>query len=149
MQRVFKEYGKVLELEKREVNSKIYLRGLFGVFENNNIQDNVKLINELKRTIISDGCILGELEHPEDTTIHLENVSHKIVNVDVNPNNEVIGTIELLKTPKGQLVNSIIEADLPLYFAPRAIGKICEDTQQLIIEKIITFDLVGSSTDYI
>lgn len=149
MQRVFKEYGKVLELEKREVNSKIYLRGLFGVFENNNIQDNVKLINELKRTIISDGCILGELEHPKDTTIHLENVSHKIVNVDVNPNNEVIGTIELLKTPKGQLVNSIIEADLPLYFAPRAIGKICEDTQQLIIEKIITFDLVGSSTDYI
>ena len=149
MRRVFKEYGKVLELEKRKVNSKIYLRGLFGVFENNNIQDNVKLINELKHTIITDGCILGELEHPEDTTIHLENVSHKIISVDVNPNNEVIGTIELLKTPKGQLVNSIIEADLPLYFAPRAIGKICKDTQQLIIEKIITFDLVGSSTDYI
>ena len=149
MRRVFKEYGKVSDLEKREVNSTIYLRGLFGVFEDNNVRDNVKLINNVNNTIINDGCVLGELEHPEDTNIHLENVSHKIISLGINPNNEVIGTIELLKTPKGQLVNAILEAGLPLYIAPRAIGKIDEITKELIIEKIITFDLVASSTDYI
>jgi hypothetical protein len=148
MHRVFKEYGKVTNLEKRVVNSTTYLRGLFGVFDDN-VQNTVFLINTLKHTIINDSCVLGELEHPEDTNIHLENVSHKIVSVDVNPNNEVFGTIEILPTEKGRLVNAILDAKLPLYIAPRAIGKIDENTKELIIEKIITFDVVGSSTDYL
>lgn len=148
MHRVFKEYGKVANLEKRVVNSTTYLRGLFGVFDDN-VQNTVFLINTLKHTIINDSCVLGELEHPGDTTIHLENVSHKIVSIDVNPNNEVFGTIEILSTEKGRIVNAILDAKLPLYIAPRAIGKIDENTKELIIEKIITFDVVGSSTDYL
>lgn len=148
MHRVFKEYGKVANLEKRVVNSTTYLRGLFGVFDDN-VQNTVFLINTLKHTIINDSCVLGELEHPEDTIIHLENVSHKIVSIDVNPNNEVFGTIEILSTEKGRIVNAILDAKLPLYIAPRAIGKIDENTKELIIEKIITFDVVGSSTDYL
>lgn len=149
MRRVFKEYGKVSDLEKRVVKSTTYLRGLFGVFDNDKARDNVKLINDLKNTIINDSCVLGELEHPDNTTINLSNVSHKIVSIDVNPNNEVFGTIEILQTEKGRIVNAILDAKLPLYIAPRAIGKIDENTNQLKIEKIITFDLVGSSTDYI
>lgn len=148
MHRVFKEYGKVVNLEKRVVNSTTYLRGLFGVFDDN-VQNTVFLINTLKHTIINDSCVLGELEHPGDTTIHLSNVSHKIVSIDVNPNNEVFGTIEILSTEKGRIVNAILDAKLPLYIAPRAIGKIDENTKELIIEKIITFDVVGSSTDYL
>lgn len=149
MHRVFKEYGKVSDLEKRVVKSTTYLRGLFGVFDDN-VQNTLFLINTLKHTIINDGGgILGELEHPEDTIIHLSNVSHKIVSIDVNPNNEVFGTIEILPTEKGRIVNAILDAKLPLYIAPRAIGKIDENTKELIIEKIITFDVVGSSTDYL
>jgi hypothetical protein len=149
MHRVFKEYGKVENLELCKTNDKIYLKGLFGVFDDN-VQNTVFLINTLKHTIINDGGgILGELEHPKDTTIHLSNVSHKIVSIDVNPNNEVFGTIEILLTEKGRLVNAILDAKLPLYIAPRAIGKIDENTKELIIEKIITFDVVGSSTDYL
>lgn len=149
MHRVFKEYGKVENLEQRKLKDKIYLKGLFGVFDDN-VQNTLFLINTLKHTIINDGgAILGELEHPEDTTIHLSNVSHKIVSIDVNPNNEVFGTIEILPTEKGRIVNAILDAKLPLYIAPRAIGKIDENTKELIIEKIITFDVVGSSTDYL
>ena len=67
MHRVFKEYGKVSDLEKRVVKSTTYLRGLFGVFDDN-VQNTLFLINTLKHTIINDGgSILGELEHPEDT----------------------------------------------------------------------------------
>lgn len=148
MHRVFKEYGKVENLESCKLNDKICLKGLFGVFDDN-VQNTEFLINTLKRTILNYGGILGELEHPEDTTIHLSNVSHKIVSIDVNPNNEVFGTIEILSTERGRLVNAILDAKLPLYIAPRAIGKIDENTNELIIEKIITFDVVGSSTDYL
>lgn len=149
MHRVFKEYGKVENLEQCKLKDKIYLKGLFGVFDDN-VQNTLFLINTLKHTIINDGgSILGELEHPEDTIIHLSNVSHKIVSIDVNPNNEVFGTIEILPTEKGRIVNAILNAKLPLYIAPRAIGKIDENTKELIIEKIITFDVVGSSTDYL
>lgn len=148
MRRVFKEYGKVENLEPCKLNDKIYLKGLFGVFDNN-VQNAVFLINALKHTIINDSCILGELEHPNNTIINLSNVSHRIVSVDVNICNEVFGTIEILSTEKGRLVNAILDAKLPLYIAPRAIGKIDENTKELIIEKIITFDVVGSSTDYL
>ena len=148
MRRVFKEYGKVENLEPCKLNDKICLKGLFGVFDDS-VQNTAFLINTLKRTIINYGGILGELEHPEDTTIHLSNVSHKIVSIDVNTNNEVFGTIEILSTERGRLVNTIIDAKLPLYVAPRAIGKIDENTKELIIEKIITFNVVGSSTDYL
>lgn len=148
MRRVFKEYGKVENLEQRKLKDKIYLKGLFGVFDDN-VQNAVFLINTLKHTIINDSCVLGELEHPDNTNINLSNVSHKIVSIDVNPNNEVFGTIEILPTEKGRLVNAILDAKLPLYIAPRAIGKIDENTKELIIEKIITFDVVGSSTDYL
>ena len=149
MYRVFKEYGKVENLKPCKLNDKICLKGLFGVFDDS-VQNTVFLINALKHTIINDGgAILGELEHPEDTNIHLSNVSHKIVSIDVNPNNEVFGTIEILPTPKGRIVNAILDAKLPLYIAPRAIGKVDENTKELNIEKIITFDVVGSSTDYL
>lgn len=148
MHRVFKEYGKVENLESCKINDKICLKGLFGVFDDN-VQNTLFLINTLKHTITNDSCVLGELEHPEDTTIHLSNVSHKIVSIDVNLNNEVFGTIEILPTERGRLVNAILDAKLPLYIAPRAIGKIDENTKELIIEKIITFDVVGSSTDYL
>ena len=149
MYRVFKEYGKVENLEPCKLNDKICLKGLFGVFDDN-VQNTVFLVNTLKHTIINDGgSILGELEHPDNTNINLSNVSHKIVSIDVNPNNEVFGTIEILSTEKGRLVNAILDAKLPLYIAPRAIGKIDENTNELKIEKIITFDVVGSSTDYL
>ena len=88
--------------------------------------------------------LLGELEHPQEFTINLNNVSHKIEAVWYEPStNSVMITLLLLDTPKGKIAQSIIKAGLPLRVSSRAMGSV-NANHEAIISKLVTYDIVGT-----
>lgn len=142
---VFSELGKVEDLKREKINGNFILTGSFGKFSD--ILNYNELVAMLKENIVQNSGIIGELEHPNSTNISLDNVSHKITCLDVNYSGEVTGTIEVLPTPKGKIVDAIIESGLPLFISPRSVGT-RDELGNIIVNKIITFDLIGSPNKY-
>ena len=152
---VFETLGKVSDLEIVESKSKDGLMRLSGVFgvcgvrnNNNRIYDKEnyrQMVESLQKVIKESGCP-GELEHPNSMNINLENVSHKIEDIQMNEDGTITGTIVLLNTPKGQIAQAIVEGGLPLFISSRAAGTMTNESgvSHVTLSTIKTYDLVGT-----
>lgn len=149
---LFETLGKVSDLtvqESRNPNEGVRLSGVFGVCgvknQNNRIYDKAnyaQMVESLQRVIATEGCP-GELEHPNNFNINLENVSHKIESIEMNEDGTITGTILLLNTPKGKIAQAIVEGGLPLYISSRGAGTITNEGR-VNLTSLKTYDLVGT-----
>ena len=64
--------------------------------------------------LINERRSLGELDHPESQIINLNNVSHIITKFWWDGDN-IMGDIEILPTPSGNILKSLIENKIILY----------------------------------
>ena len=81
------------------------------------------LEREIKKyqTLINERRALGELDHPDSSVINLKNVSHNIKEVHWE-GNDVVGTVEILPTPSGNILKELLRADILLGISSRGMG---------------------------
>jgi hypothetical protein len=68
---------------------------------------------------------LGELDHPESSIINLKNVSHNISELWWD-GDDVIGKIEILPTPSGNILKALIDSGITVGVSSRGMGSLKE-----------------------
>lgn len=66
---------------------------------------------------------LGELDHPESSIINLKNVSHNIKDIWWD-GDKVMGKIEILPTPSGNILKALIENNITVGVSSRGMGSL-------------------------
>lgn len=84
--------------------------------------------------------VYGELNHPDNLQIDLNNVSHIITEMRMDGAN-AMGKAKLLNTPKGQIVKAILEAGGRLGVSSRGTGNVVEGKVSGF--SLVTIDIVA------
>ena len=73
--------------------------------------------------IIKENRAVGELDHPESSVVNLKNVSHNIKDTWWDGDN-IMGTIEILPTPSGNILKSLIDSGITVGVSSRGMGSL-------------------------
>lgn len=118
--------------EMKTRNGEFYLSGILMQSEVKNGNGRIyrhdelqTVVNECNAKLKEGFSILGELNHPEDLSINLLNVSHAITEMRMDGNN-VVGKMKLLNTPSGNIARAIMEGGVRLGVSSRGTGNVNE-----------------------
>ena len=78
---------------------------------------------ESYKTLMDENRAMGELDHPEDSVVNLKNVSHNITDYWWDGDN-VMGKIEILPTPSGNILKALIESGITVGVSSRGMGSL-------------------------
>ena len=68
---------------------------------------------------------LGELDHPDSSVVNLNNVSHNVLEMHWN-NDDLVGTVEVLGTPAGNILKELFKSGIKLGISSRGLGSVEE-----------------------
>ena len=104
-----------------------------------------------KATQIAEKRALGELDHPESSVVNLNNVSHNILDCWWN-GDDVIGKVEILGTPSGNILKELLKAGILLGISSRGLGSVKElDEGTVAVEddfELICWDFVSNPSTH-
>jgi hypothetical protein len=102
---------------------------------------------EKYQQIIVERRALGELDHPDSSVINLKNVSHNVVECHWE-GDTVVGKIELLTTPSGNIARELIKNNVRLGISSRGLGSVRQMNENTVEVQddfeLLCFDLVSS-----
>tara|TARA_R110000782_G_scaffold10571_2_gene32987 strand:- start:1301 stop:1918 length:618 start_codon:yes stop_codon:yes gene_type:complete len=88
---------------------------------------------------------LGELDHPDSGVINLANASHLVTEIWWD-GDAVMGKVQILNTPAGQILRSLCGDNIKLGISSRGMGSVHEANGTTIVEEdfqLICFDFVS------
>ena len=121
------EYKPELVTEARSKGGKITLKGIIQKAECKNQNGRIYPRRILEREVenymkaVRDRRAMGELDHPDRSTVNLSEVSHVVTDVKWN-GNDVMGEIEVLPTPKGKILSDLLSAGVMIGISSRGVG---------------------------
>jgi len=139
------------EEKTKRTTGTVYLTGIMQRANAQNGNGRVYKKDVLQREVenyhklVSERRALGELDHPDDSVVNLKNVSHLVTRIWWEQD-DVMGTIEVLDTPSGQVLKSLVQAGCKLGISSRGMGSVKEEKGQTIVEDdflLICFDIVS------
>lgn len=91
---------------------------------------------------------MGELDHPESSVVNLQNVSHNVLEVHWE-GDDLVGTVEVLPTPNGNILKELFKANIRLGISSRGMGTVQKDMSEGadIVQddfELIAFDFVSN-----
>ena len=92
---------------------------------------------------------MGELDHPESTVINLKNVSHLISDYWWDGDN-VMGKIEILPTPSGQILKELIKAGVTVGVSSRGMGSLEQNGSVMEVQddfELLCWDFVSTPSN--
>ena len=136
-----------LMVVENEVTKSSYLSGIFMQADIVNGNQRVYPLDEIGAAVkgvnarIAEGLsVYGELNHPDNLQIDLNNVSHIITEMSLDGKN-AIGKAKILNTPKGQIVRAILEGGGKLGVSSRGSGNVVEGKVSGF--NLVTVDIVA------
>ena len=95
---------------------------------------------------------MGELDHPESSVVNLQNVSHNVKEMHWEGDN-LLGTVEVLGTPSGNILKNLFEAGIKLGISSRGMGSVesvNEGEAQEVQDdfELIAFDFVSNPSTH-
>jgi hypothetical protein len=130
---------------------KIQLRGVLQKCDTLNQNGRIYPRSVLERELINyqkfikENRALGECDHPDSSVVELKNVSH-IVREARMEGDAVIGIVELLDTPAGKILQSLVESGVTLGISSRGVGSTKDSGDAQIVQEdfqLICFDMVS------
>lgn len=103
-------------------------------------------IQKYKDTYIKENRALGELDHPESPIINLKNVCHNILELWWN-GDDVMGKIEILPTPSGNILKELLLAGITVGISSRAMGSVKQIGETVEVQDdldIVCWDFVST-----
>ena len=85
---------------------------------------------------------MGELDHPESSVVNLKNVSHNIIDMGWD-NKDLVGTVEILPTPSGNILKDLLKAGILLGISSRGLGSVKKDMRENADVVQDDFDLIA------
>tara|TARA_B100001123_G_C15327196_1_gene1029938 strand:+ start:1729 stop:2322 length:594 start_codon:yes stop_codon:yes gene_type:complete len=131
--------GVLQRAESRNQNGRVYPREI--------------LVREAKKyadEFISERRAMGELDHPDSSVINLQNVSHNVLEMHWN-GNDLVGTVEVLSTPAGNILKELFKSGIKLGISSRGLGSIKNETKGDEVQddfELIGFDFVSNPSTH-
>mgnify|MGYP003134322146 FL=1 len=136
---------------KRINDGKIILKGVLQRANTLNQNGRVYPLSILEREmmnyqkLIQENRAMGECDHPDSSVVELKNVSHVIREARME-GDTVYGSVEILDTPSGKIIQSLIESGVTLGISSRGVGSTQRKGDTQVVQEdfqLICFDMVS------
>ena len=104
--------GVLQRAESKNQNGRVYPKDL--------------LMREAKKyteNFIQQKRALGELDHPDSSVVNLQYASHNVMEMHFN-GNDLVGTVEVLGTPSGNILKELFKSGIKLGISSRGLGSV-------------------------
>jgi len=146
------EYTKEMIKESKEQNGgKIVMKGILQKANTLNQNGRIYPLPILEREVrnyqkfIRENRALGECDHPDSSVVELKNVSH-IVREAWMEDDICYGNVELLDTPCGKILQSLVESGVTLGISSRGVGSTKNEGDYDVVQddfQLICWDFVS------
>ena len=92
---------------------------------------------------------IGELDHPESTVINLKNVSHIVTGYNWD-GDQLMGTIEILPTPSGNILKELIKNGITVGVSSRGMGSLEQNGSVMEVQddfELLCWDFVSTPSN--
>jgi hypothetical protein len=107
-----------------------------------------------EKTFITERRALGELDHPDSSVVNLNNVSHNVLDMEFK-GDDLVGTVEVLSTPSGNILKELFKSGIKLGISSRGMGSVKEVMREgentLEVQpdfELIAFDFVSNPSTH-
>ena len=142
-------------------NGKLVVSGVLQRAEaknqNGRVYPRETLMREAKKysqEFIAERRALGELDHPDSSVVNLNNVSHNVLDMNWK-GNDLVGTVEVLSTPAGNILKELFKSGIRLGISSRGMGSVKEvmregdSTLQVQPDfELVAFDFVSNPSTH-
>ena len=95
---------------------------------------------------------LGELDHPDSSVVNLNNASHNVTEMHWD-GDDLMGTVEVLSTPSGNILKELFKSGIKLGISSRGLGSVKETAGEDTVKvqddfELIAFDFVSNPSTH-
>jgi hypothetical protein len=143
--------AETIQENMRRDGGKILLKGVLQKADTLNQNGRIYPLPILEREVrnyqkfIRESRALGECDHPDSSVVELKNASH-IVREAYMDGDVCYGTVELLDTPSGKILQSLVRSGVTLGISSRGVGTTRKQGESQIVQddfQLICFDMVS------
>jgi len=147
----FEYTSDTIKESKKSNDGKIRMKGILQkadtINQNGRIYPQIILEREVRnyQKFIAENRALGECDHPDSSVVELKNVSH-IIREAYMEEDICYGIVELLNTPAGKILQSLVESGVTLGISSRGVGSTKSDGNYDVVQddfQLICWDFVS------